>query len=184
MLLIRNANVYSPAPMGRKDVLIEGDKVIKIADRIAGDYSELNVKTVEAEGKTLVPGFVDQHVHVIGAGGEAGFATRTPEMQISNIVKHGITTIVALHGTDGTARNIEALYAKTCALEEEGITARMLTGSFEMPSATLTGSVRRDMIFIDKVIGAKTAISDRRSSQPTKAMVEQLAAQALSLIHI
>ena len=50
MLLIRNANVYSPAPMGRKDVLIEGDKVIKIADRIAGDYSELNVKTVEAEG--------------------------------------------------------------------------------------------------------------------------------------
>ena len=178
MLLIRNANVYSPAPMGRKDVLIEGDKVIKIADRIAGDYSELNVKTVEAEGKTLVPGFVDQHVHVIGAGGEAGFATRTPEMQISNIVKHGITTIVALHGTDGTARNIEALYAKTCALEEEGITARMLTGSFEMPSATLTGSVRRDMIFIDKVIGAKTAISDRRSSQPTKAMVEQLAAQA------
>ena len=116
MLLIRNANVYSPAPMGRKDVLIEGDKVIKIADRIAGDYSELNVKT-------LVPGFVDQHVHVIGAGGEAGFATRTPEMQISNIVKHGITTIVALHGTDGTARNIEALYAKTCALEEEGITA-------------------------------------------------------------
>ena len=80
MLLIRNANVYSPAPMGRKDVLIEGDKVIKIADRIAGDYSELNVKTVEAEGKTLVPGFVDQHVHVIGAGGEAGFATRTPEM--------------------------------------------------------------------------------------------------------
>ena len=48
MLLIRNANVYSPAPMGRKDVLIEGDKVIKIADRIAGDYSELNVKTVEA----------------------------------------------------------------------------------------------------------------------------------------
>ena len=48
MLLIRNANVYSPAPMGRKDVLIEGDKVIKIADRIAGDYSELNVKTARS----------------------------------------------------------------------------------------------------------------------------------------
>ena len=178
MYLIRSAEVYAPEPLGRKDVLIGFGKILKIGDRLAEEYGGLDVEVLDADGCRLTPGFVDQHVHVIGAGGEAGFFSRTPEMQVSAIVRHGITTVVGLHGTDGTARNIEALYAKVCALEQEGITARMLTGSFEMPSATLTGSVRRDMIFIDKVIGAKTAISDRRSSQPSREDIEKLLAQA------
>lgn len=178
MYLIRSAEVYAPEPLGRKDVLIGFGKILKIGDRLAEEYGGLDVEVLDADGCILTPGFVDQHVHVIGAGGEAGFFSRTPEMQVSAIVRHGITTVVGLHGTDGTARNIEALYAKVCALEQEGITARMLTGSFEMPSATLTGSVRRDLIFIDKVIGAKTAISDRRSSQPSRSDVEKLLAQA------
>ncbi|CUX38422.1 beta-aspartyl-peptidase [Clostridium sp. C105KSO13] len=178
MILFKNAEVYAPEPLGKKNVLIGAGKILKIADCIEGDYKEVDMQTVDAAGKILTPGFVDQHVHVMGAGGEAGFASRTPELQISNIVVHGITTVVGLHGTDGTARNIEALYAKVCALEEEGITARMLTGSFEMPSATLTGSVRRDLILIDKVIGAKTAVSDRRSSQPTRIEMEHLIAES------
>lgn len=178
MYLIRSAEVYAPEPLGRKDVLIGFGKILKIGDRLAEEYGGLDVDVLDADGCILTPGFVDQHVHVIGAGGEAGFFSRTPEMQVSAIVRHGITTVVGLHGTDGTARNIEALYAKVCALEQEGITARMLTGSFEMPSATLTGSVRRDMIFIDKVIGAKTAVSDRRSSQPSREDIEKLLAQA------
>lgn len=178
MYLIRSAEVYAPEPLGRKDVLIGFGKILKIGDRLAEEYGGLEVEVLDADGCILTPGFVDQHVHVIGAGGEAGFFSRTPEMQVSAIVRHGITTVVGLHGTDGTARNIEALYAKVCALEQEGITARMLTGSFEMPSATLTGSVRRDMIFIDKVIGAKTAVSDRRSSQPSRSDIEKLLAQA------
>lgn len=178
MFLIRGAEVYAPEPLGRKDVLIGFGKILKIGGKLPDEYGGLEVETLDAEGCILTPGFVDQHVHVMGAGGEAGFYSRTPEMQVSAIVSHGITTVVGLHGTDGTARNIEALYAKVCALEQEGITARMLTGSFEMPSATLTGSVRRDLIFIDKVIGVKTAISDRRSSQPSREDVEKLMAQA------
>ena len=178
MFLIRGAEVYAPEPLGRKDVLIGFGKILKIGGRLPDEYGGLEVETLDAEGCILTPGVVDQHVHVMGAGGEAGFYSRTPEMQVSAIVSHGITTVVGLHGTDGTARNIEALYAKVCALEQEGITARMLTGSFEMPSATLTGSVRRDLIFIDKVIGVKTAISDRRSSQPSREDVEKLMAQA------
>ena len=178
MFLIRNAEVFAPEPLGRKDVLIGFGKIIRIGESLPGEYGGLEVEVLDADGCILTPGFVDQHVHVIGAGGEAGFFSRTPEMQVSAIVRHGITTVVGLHGTDGTARNIEALYAKVCALEQEGITARMLTGSFEMPSATLTGSVRRDMIFIDKVIGAKTAVSDRRSSQPSREDIEKLLAQA------
>ena len=178
LLLIKNADVYAPEHLGKTDVLMGGGKILKLQDHLDENFGDLSAEIVDASGLMMAPGFVDQHVHVIGAGGEAGFFSRTPEMQVSQIVPHGITTVVGLHGTDGTARNIEALYAKVCSLEEEGITARMLTGSFEMPSATLTGSVRRDIIFIDKVIGAKTALSDRRSSQPTRAEMEHLLAQA------
>ena len=178
LLLIKNADVYAPEHLGKRDVLMGGGKILKLQDHLDENFGDLSAEIVDASGLMMAPGFVDQHVHVIGAGGEAGFFSRTPEMQVSQIVPHGITTVVGLHGTDGTARNIEALYAKVCSLEEEGITARMLTGSFEMPSATLTGSVRRDIIFIDKVIGAKTALSDRRSSQPTRAEMEHLLAQA------
>ena len=178
LLLIKNADVYAPKHLGRQDVLINGGKIVRIGTDLETSYGSLSVEVVDASGLVMTPGFVDQHVHVIGAGGEAGYFSRTPEMRISQIVPHGITTIVGLHGTDGTARNIEALYAKVCSLEQEGITARMLTGSFEMPSATLAGSVRRDILFVDKVIGAKTAISDRRSSQPTRAEIEHLVAEA------
>ncbi|HJC66589.1 MAG: beta-aspartyl-peptidase [Lachnospiraceae bacterium] len=178
LLLIQQADIYAPEHLGKMDVLVGQGKILKIAEHLGTEYGDLPVEIVEASGLIMIPGFVDQHVHVIGAGGEAGYYSRTPEMQVSQIVSHGITTVVGLHGTDGTARNIEALYAKVCALEQEGITARMLTGSFEMPSATLTGSVRRDILFVDQVIGTKTALSDRRSAQPTRTQMEQLISQA------
>lgn len=178
LLLIKNADVYGPEHLGRMDVLAGGGKILKIQDHLEDSFGPLSAQVVDASGMIMTPGFVDQHVHVIGAGGEAGYFSRTPELQVSQIVVHGITTVVGLHGTDGTARNIEALYAKVCSLEQEGITARMLTGSFELPSATLAGSVRRDILFVDKVIGAKTALSDRRSSQPSREEMEHLISQA------
>lgn len=178
MYLIKNAVVYAPKKLGKKDLLIAGGKIVKMADEITIGCEKLGVKIIDATGKFLTPGIIDQHVHVIGAGGEGGFTTRTPEMQISNIVKYGITTIVCLRGTDGTARNMETLYAKAKALEQEGLTTYMLTGSFEVPTDTITGSVRSDVVLIDKVIGAKTTVSDRRSSQPTQSEIERIMAEA------
>ena len=34
--LLKNAQVYSPAPLGKKDVLVIGDKVARIDDSIQG----------------------------------------------------------------------------------------------------------------------------------------------------
>ena len=54
------------------------------------------------------------------------------------------------------------------ALDEEGITAFMWSGYYAVPVRTLTGSIERDLLLIDKVIGAgEIAISDHRSTQPT-----------------
>ena len=49
------------------------------------------------------------------------------------------------------------------ALKEEGISAYAYTGSYGYPSITITGDVRKDIVFIEEVIGVKLAISDHRA---------------------
>lgn len=176
MLLIKNAEVYEPEYLGKKDVLIAGGKIEYIADKI--ELPNLPCEVVDAQGLKLVPGFIDQHVHVTGGGGEGGFKTRAPEVQLSELVKGGITTVVGLLGTDGLTRSVENLYAKTMALNEEGITAYMLTGAYDYPSPTLTGDVEKDIVLIEKVLGVKLAISDHRAPNVTLDQLIQLASKA------
>jgi beta-aspartyl-dipeptidase (metallo-type) len=176
--LIKHGKVYSPEYLGVKDILIMGDKIVKIDENIDISNCILEVEVIDAEGKIVVPGFIDQHVHIIGGGGEAGFHSRTPEVMLSKIIEAGITTVVGLLGTDGDTRQVETLLAKAKGLENEGITTYIHTGSYGMPSITLTGSVKRDIMFIDKVIGVKVALSDHRSSHITQRELVRLASDA------
>ena len=114
MLLIKNAEVFAPSPMGKKDILICGGEIQCIEDEIR--ISGLPCAVLDARGKYAVPGFMDQHVHITGGGGEGGFHTRTPEVQLSELIRGGITTVVGLLGTDGATRSMEDLYAKAMAL--------------------------------------------------------------------
>ena len=165
--LLKNAVVYNPDPIGRKDILIAGEKILRIADRIDGYDNLPDVEVYDLEGKTLVPGYIDLHVHITGGGGEQGPSSRVPESQLSVFLTNGITTVVGLLGTDGITRSLENLVAKARALTEEGITAYALTGSYGYPSTTITGSVEKDIMMIPPIIGVKVAVSDHRSSNPT-----------------
>jgi len=54
------------------------------------------------------------------------------------------------------------------SLTEQGVSAFCLTGGYHIPPMTLTGSVRGDLIHIDRILGVgEIAVSDHRSSQPT-----------------
>ena len=163
--LIKNANVFAPAAQGQKDILIGGEKILAISDKI--DSFAQVTEVWDAEGKSVTPGLIDQHVHFCGAGGKHGFASMTPEIMLSEFTACGTTTVVGMLGTDASARSIKTLYAKTKALDKEGITAYMFTSYFGIDPVTITGSIQDDLIFIDKVIGCKVAISDERSSYPT-----------------
>lgn len=165
--LLKNASVFTPTPVGVKDILVIGDKIARMDDRIEGyDYLP-EVEVVDLSGKTVVPGYIDLHVHITGGGGEQGFASRVPEAQLSHFTRCGVTTVVGLLGTDGVTRSLHNLVAKARALSEEGITAYALTGSYEYPTATVTGSVERDIVMIPPFVGVKIAVSDHRSSNPT-----------------
>ncbi len=177
-LLLKNADVFAPEPLGVADILIVNDKIVKIAQHIDAP-TELSCETLDADGRKAAPGYVDQHVHIIGGGGESGPYSRTPEIFLSELTRVGITTVVGVLGTDGTTRCGESLLAKARALTHEGITAYMLTGSYELPLRTITGDARCDIILINECLGiGEVAISDHRSSQPTREELTRLLTQA------
>lgn len=168
--LIKNAEVYAPEPLGRASILFVDQRIAKIGevDEEAIKGIGIDYKIVDAEGAYAVPGFIDPHVHLIGGGGEGGFATRTPEIQLSDMIQSGITTVVGLLGTDGTTRHMTSLLAKARGLEEEGMTTFIYTGNYAVPTTTISSSVKEDIILFDKIIGAaEIAISDSRSGQPS-----------------
>lgn len=178
-LLLKGGEVYSPEPKGKKDILICNGKIVKISDKINVPNDFDDIETMDLNGFIVVPGFIDQHVHIVGGGGEGGPVTRTPEIMLTDITKGGITTVVGLLGADGITRSMASLLAKARALEEEGLTTYIYTGAYELPTRTLTGSVRSDLVLIDKVIGTgEIAISDHRSAQPTVEDLTKLAAEA------
>jgi len=177
-ILIRQAGVNSPSSLGLKDILIAGNRIEAVGEPGKIKLQGVNVETVEGKGKFLLPGLIDSHVHILGGGGEGGPATRAPEIAVEDIISSGVTTLIGCLGTDGITRHMTSLLAKARALEVEGITTYIYSGSYEIPVKAMTGSVRSDLVLIDKVIGAgEIAVSDHRSSQPTFEEIARLAAE-------
>ena len=176
--LIRGGDVFAPEPLGRKDILLAGGAIEAVAEPGRIRVDGLEAETVDAAGKRVFPGLIDPHVHILGGGGEGGPATRAPEIRVEDIISSGVTTVIGCLGTDGVTRHMTSLLAKARALELEGVSTFIYSGSYEIPVQTLTGSVRSDLIVVDKVVGAgEIAVSDHRSSQPTFDEVARLAAE-------
>lgn len=172
MFLIKNANIVGE---GLKNILVASDKIEKIFD---GDSNYPVDEVYDAEGKTLIPGLIDQHIHITGGGGEGGFNTRVPEIGLSKLIEAGITTVVGLLGTDSETRSVENLVAKSLALTKEGIKTYSLTGSYAYPSPTITGSVKTDIVFVDQLIGVKIAANDHRDSCLDYKELQRIGAEA------
>lgn len=177
MKLIKNAEVYSPESLGKKDVLIAGEKIVAIADNLSHFENEL-VEVIDATGHILTPGFVDSLVHITGGGGEGGYATRTPEMGVEDAFNGGVTTVIGVLGTDAETRSLENLLAKAYGLEEQGLSVYCYTGSYHYPMVNLMNSVKRDIMFIEKFIGVgEVAIADHRSSKLTLNELSRVASE-------
>lgn len=176
--LLKGGYCYIPEGIGIKDILIAYDRICRVEDHISGE-GLWDVEVLDCTGKLICPGFIDQHVHITGGGGENGPASRIPEIKLSDITAAGVTAVVGVLGVDALTRNIEGLLAKAKALETEGITTYIYTGNYGVPTATLTGKAISDIAFIDKVIGiGEIAIADYRSSHPTLQMLREISFEA------
>ncbi len=179
LTIIRQARVFAPRPLGKKDILLGGRQILAIGDDLHIHGSGIDIPELDADGLLAFPGLIDQHVHMAGGGGEGGFHYRTPEISLSHITTAGVTTAVGVLGTDGITRGTRELLAKANGLDFEGITTYIYCGAYQVPTRTITGMPRTDIVLIDKVIGVgEIAIADSRSSHPSDRDLSELASEA------
>ena len=174
-ILLQAVNLYDPDPRGVCDLLLCGGVVAAVGRNLSPGLPDVEV--VDGSGLTALPGLVDQHVHFTGGGGEGGFHSRVPELSLTDFTTAGVTTAVGVLGTDSATRSPRNLLAKTKALNEEGITAYCLTGAYDVPSPTVTGSLKDDVAFISEILGVKVALSDHRCGHPSLEQLIHLASQ-------
>src|ERR1700712_5168757 len=151
LTLIEGGDVYAPKHLGEQSILLVDGKIGKIGhvDRRAVEAVGIEVDYIDARGCLVCPGFIDPPQHVLGGSGESGFATQSPEISLSEIVRAGITTVVGTLGVDTTMKTMAGLLAKVKALCTEGLSTRMWVGGYNVPATTVLHSVREDMMFID-----------------------------------
>lgn len=168
--LIRNATVFSPRKLGKRDVLLIGEKIFAMEPELSlSAIRDLGCEceVLDARGEWLVPGLIDPHQHLLGGSGEEGFSSQSFEISLSELVKAGITSVVGCLGVDTTMKTMEGLLAKVKAFDEQSFSAFVWTGGYSVPPDTLLKSVRHDILFVQEVIGAgEIAIADERATEP------------------
>lgn len=173
MLWIKNVQLPTEEGLQQTNLLLGGEKILAVDRELYGPF-----ETLESKGLIAIPGLMDNHVHVTGGGGEAGFFSRAPEVQAKDLLESGITTVMGLLGTDSYTRSVENLLAKLYGLREQHVSAYGFTGSYRYPSNTLTGDVAKDIVFLPPILGVKIATSDHRSSNISTEELARLAATA------
>ncbi len=110
-VLIKNATVWTAEDAGileSTDILVKDGKFAKIGQNLEAPSG---VRVIDASGKHVTPGIIDDHGHIAASGdiNEGTFAI-TPEVRIGDVVNPediaiyrqlagGVTTVMCLHGS-------------------------------------------------------------------------------------
>ncbi len=162
--LFKKVQLYKPEFAGKRDLLIHGTKIVKIADDISFLPSDC-CEVFDMSGLKCFPGFIDGHVHIIGGGGEGGFFTRTTPGSHEDFFNAGTTAVIGVLGTDGITRTHRDLLGQARKFDHFGLKTFLMTGNYALPLVTLTGSMKDDICFVPEYIGiGEIAVSDHRGS--------------------
>lgn len=103
-ILIQNGHVLDPESKreGILDVLVEDDKIVKVAEKI-GDSAD---RVIDATGCYVMPGFIDLHVHLRDPGLEY---KETLETGGKAAARGGVTTVCAMPNTKPVTDNADMI---------------------------------------------------------------------------
>src|SRR3990172_1517506 len=136
-MLIRGGHVFDPEDVGVADVLILDGRILAVGAGLPVPMGIGEGTAHDARNRIVLPGLADGHIHLMGASGMGGPATRSTDLQIDRITSAGVTTVISPLGSDSLSRSVPALLARAAALEAEGITALCYTGGWWYPVPTL-----------------------------------------------
>ncbi len=106
-VLIKNANIVNEGKIFNGDVLIEGDRIVEIAESISAKSPDVQI--FDAEGTHLLPGVIDDQVHFR----EPGLTHKENiEMGSRAAVAGGITSFIEMPNTIPQTTTIEKLEEK------------------------------------------------------------------------
>ena len=105
--LIKNANIVNEGKIIHGDVLIEGDRIVDVADSISAKSADVLV--IDAEDKYLLPGVIDDQVHFR----EPGLTHKaTIQTESRAAIAGGITSFIEMPNTNPQSTTIEKLEEK------------------------------------------------------------------------
>lgn len=127
------------APVAHQDVVIDAGRIVAI--RPTG--APVSGLVIDGHGQTLLPGFVDAHVHVAGDGALSGHAGLTAEENLERWLRMGVTTVFDMGGA---------------ATDLEGFGARVDEGTLASPrlfhtNLVITGTDSYPIGIADEVMG-------------------------------
>ena len=155
--------MFSPQYAGVNDILIEEGVITCIRQRISVSAFAC-AREIDAAGMFILPGFIDTHLHIIGGGGESGDASLIAPLEAEKLIQSGITGCVGMLGYERRRKTPQMLYEKAAALNEYGIETYALSGSYQIPPITFTGSLAEDLESLPLCMGAgEIAIEDSRT---------------------
>ncbi|AOM76750.1 amidohydrolase family protein [Pedobacter steynii] len=109
-VLLKNATVWTNEKEGilqNADVLLENGKIKSVGKNLSAG----NAKVIDATGKHITPGLIDEHSHIAGTGGiNEGAQSSSAEVRIADVINSedvniyrqlagGVTTSQILHGS-------------------------------------------------------------------------------------
>ncbi len=153
-LVIRNGTVYdgTGAAGTKADVGIDGDRITRIAPRIADQGRE----EIDAAGMAVAPGFIDIHSH--------GDGNLDDDPRAESVIRQGITTIVV--GADGSSR-------------AHGTRERGFAALFQRWSDLKPGVNVASMVGLGTLRGAVVGNMDRAASASEIARMRDMVGNAL-----
>jgi dihydroorotase len=105
--LIKNANIVNEGKIFKGEILIEGEYIKEISDSISAKSADVHV--IDAEGKYLIPGAIDDQVHFREPG-----LTHKADIKTESraAIAGGITSFIEMPNTNPQTTTIEKLEEK------------------------------------------------------------------------
>ncbi|WP_155962942.1 dihydroorotase [Streptococcus ruminantium] len=116
MFLVKNGRVMDPKSGLDKvcDILIQNKKIIRIAEKIEGDFAQV----LDVTGLVVAPGLVDVHVHFREPG-----QTHKEDIHTGALAAAagGFTSVVMMANTNPTISTVETLQEVLASAQKEAI---------------------------------------------------------------